>query len=179
MRVPRLSLGFVLLVVCAADAGEVKTYPKPDVDFAQFKTYEWVAPRVLTRQGILEDDPDFAPLIRKAINTQLASKGMREVKSGGDLRVQAGGIAQASSQIDALIFSGFDFYWGYGYTTVTPISRVNKEGLLAVSLIDLKSKKPVWSGFAVEGLASRGNVEATIDKAASRLFKKFPPKPKK
>ncbi|MCC7155008.1 MAG: DUF4136 domain-containing protein [Bryobacterales bacterium] len=168
-----------LLFAAALVAGEVKSYPKPDVDFTQFKTYEWVAPRVLTRSGILEDDPDFAPLIRKAINKQLSAKGLQEVKTGGDLRVQAGGIGQASSQVDALIFSGFDFYWGYGPVNVTPISRVNKEGLLAVSLIDLKTKKPVWSGYAVEGLAMRGNVEATIDKAAERLFKKFPPKPKK
>lgn len=167
-----------LLAALVSSAGEVKAFPKPDVDFSQYKTYEWIAPRVLTRQGILEDDPNFAPMIRKAINKQLSGKGLKDVPSGGDLRVQAGGIAQASSQIDALIFSGFDFYWGVGPTNITPITRVNKEGLLAVSLIDTKTRKPVWSGYAVEGLASRGNVEATIDKAAGRLFKKFPPKPK-
>ena len=115
-------------------------------------------------------------MISRAVNAQLTAKGLKEVASGGQLRGQAAGIGRGTPTVDALIFTGFDYYWGYGPTTVSAITTFNKEGTLAVSLIDTASNKPVWSGFATEGLAARGDVEATMRKAASRLFKKFPPK---
>ena len=47
-----------LLLSAVSFAGEVKTFPKPGVDFSQYQTYHWVAPRVSTKHGILEDDQD-------------------------------------------------------------------------------------------------------------------------
>jgi hypothetical protein len=164
----------LLLISSAAIAGEVKTFPIKGVDVTRYETYQWMPVRILTQTGIKENDDVVAPEIRKAVNRELQSKGYKEVTSGGQLQVLSMGLSQASNQLEGFLVTwGWDPGWGWAPTTSTAVSRVNKEGMLAIGLVDPQTKKPVWSGYASEGL-NPGAIGKTVDKAASRLFKKLP-----
>jgi hypothetical protein len=159
-------------------AGEMKVFPAPNVDYSRYKTFTVSPPRLATRQGVIENDDTIIPALRAAAARHMSAKGFTEVPSGGDITVQVGGIGSGTLTVDALLMTwGVDFYYGYyGPTSYTPIQRFNKEGTVVIGLVDTKTKKGLWAGFATEGLGGRGGIEKTVNDATTRIFKKFPPK---
>jgi hypothetical protein len=175
MKIAQL-LFFALAAVSAF--GETKIFASKTQDVTTRSTYTWLPPRLFTKTGILEDDPTYAPLIRQAVNRELAKKGYREVPSGGDLQIMSAGVGVASSQLEGILVTyGFDAFDGYyGPTTASPITRINHQGVLLVALVDPKTNKGIWSGYDTEALSGVGSVPKAIDKAAGKIFKKLPQK---
>jgi len=165
-----------LLVATASSAADVKAFPSKRLEVTQYATYQWSAMRVVTGQGIVDDDPQVAPLIKQSVNAQLARRGYTEVSEGGELLLVSAALGSASNQLDGYLVSwGFDYYWGaYSVTAVSPISRVNKAGTLFVCLLDAKTNEAVWSGYVTEALGRPAALPKTINKAANRLIKKVP-----
>jgi hypothetical protein len=169
----------VLLIVFASHCcAEVKVFPSTKRDVRQYSTYMWLAPRIFTSAGMQENDPEYAPLIRQAVNRELSRKGYKEVEQDGELQVVSAAVSSKSSQLEGyLVTFGFDVFSGYyGPTTAAPITRVNREGALAISLYDPKLKEGVWSGYITEALGKPGNAGKKIDNAAAKLLKKLPEK---
>jgi Domain of unknown function (DUF4136) len=172
----RCTILFLLVALQAATAGDTKTALTRGRDLSHYKTYQWLPPRVFGPTGMVEDDPEFAPMIRKAVNRELAAKGYKEVAEGGELKVVSAGVGRTSSQLEGWLMTfGFDYYSGFGTMTAAPINRVNKDGTLLVALVDAKDNKSIWSGYSTEALNGPGSVEKAINKTAARLFKKLPP----
>lgn len=167
-------LAGILLFCSGAFAGEVKVFPAKGVDITKYETYHWAPIRILTKQGVKENDDVVAPLIRNAVNQALQSKGYKEVPNGGQLEVRCMGLSDASNQLEGFLVGwGWEYGWGWAPTTSTTVSRVNRKGTLALGLVDLQTKKAAWSGFASEAL-NEGSVDKTVNKAAANLFKKLP-----
>lgn len=157
----------------ACFGGDVQSVPTRGVDFSKFKTYQWLPTKVLGKQGIIEDDPDLTPLIKKALNEQLAKKGFTEVAQGGDIEVATLILMQPVPQLEALIYGPSpDTDWGS--TPFISLGRYNRHGTLGVNLIDPKAKKSIWLGLASRALGKPSNRGNDIAKAASDLFKKYP-----
>ena len=173
---PLSCAGAVLLLPAAERcfaAEKVKVYVGPGADFSRYKTYEWLPPKILTKTGVVEGDPEYAPLIKASVNRQLELKGLREVPSGGDLQVSALALAESIPQLEAVIFPG-NVAMDYA-TPVATVGRYNREGTLVVNLIDTRTKKSAWAGLAKETLKNKpGAGKDKIDKAAVRIFKKYP-----
>ena len=72
----------LLLFTAATVAAEVKVFPSKKYKISSYKTYELLSTRIMTPQGIIEDDPDVAPLIKKAVKSWLDKKGYTEVAAG-------------------------------------------------------------------------------------------------
>jgi Domain of unknown function (DUF4136) len=176
--VARFLLCLVPFFIVSSDAvAKVKTFPAKGSDISTYETYHWASVRILTKQGVLENDPDVAPKIKTAVNDQLVKKGYREVATGGQLEVRVMGLSEASNQLEGVLIGwGWEPGWGWAPTTASAISQVNRNGTLALALVDVQTKKPVWSGFATEALEKLEEIEKTINKAASHLFKKLPAK---
>jgi hypothetical protein len=51
-------------------AGKATSCAQAGVDFSQYKTYQWLPPRMLAKTGLIEDDPVIAPLVKEAVNRQ-------------------------------------------------------------------------------------------------------------
>jgi hypothetical protein len=155
-------------------AGKVQTWTGKNADFSRYKTYEWLPVRVLTKAGVVENDETAAPLIKAAVNKQLALQGLKEVEKGGDLQVSAGALAESIPQVEALILP----MGAYGLDYATPIAtigRYNKEGTLVVNLIIGGTKNFAWLGIAKESVDNKpGAGLKKIDKAATAMFKKYP-----
>lgn len=153
--------------------GKVQVWADKGIDFSQFKTYRWLPPKILTKSGVEENDPEFGPLIKDAINHELTRKGLREVSEGGDLEVSTLALAQSIPQLEGFIFMGTtpDFFTA----PVATVGRYNREGTLIINLIDAKTQKSAWCGMAKESVdRNYGSGKKKIAPAAAKLFKKFP-----
>lgn len=172
------TISVVLILVFASHCyAEVKVFPSKKLDLRQYSTYTWLAPRIFTSTGMQENDPVYAPLIRDAVNRELAQKGYKEVPEGGELQVVSAVVSSKSSQLEGyLITWGFSESGYYGPSTAVPISRVNREGALAISLYDPKLKEGVWSGYITKGIGKPGDADKKINSAAAKLLKKLPEK---
>jgi len=156
-------------------AGKARTHLAPGVDIRQYKTYEWLPTRVLRNTGLIENDPVLTPLIKEAVNRELAQLGFTEVSQGADLQIAAGITTHALAQVEAVFFAGpsdLDFA-----TPIATMGRYNHKGSLIVNFIDTKTKKSAWAGVAEEDIdKTPGAGQKKIANAARKLFKKFPGK---
>jgi Domain of unknown function (DUF4136) len=172
-RIALLLGGLCLTQLCFA--GKVQVWMEKGADFSKYKTYEWLPPKILASTGIVENDPEYAPLIKEAVDRQLALKGLKQVSHNGDLQVSTLVLAQSIAQLEGFLFAGTppDFFTA----PVAAVARYNREGTLIVNLIDAKMQRSAWCGMATESVnRDRGSGKKKIAPAAAKLFKKFPRK---
>jgi len=174
---------FLLSAACflagSASAQKVKMvqYSK-GADFNSFKTYQWLPVRALEKTGIVEDDPRLAPVVKESINQQLTAKGLTEVATGGDLQISVMALSESSPQMEAILFaSPMDAALLVG-TPIGTLGRYNKEGTLAVNLIDPKTNKSAWSALATSSIDTPERTPPKVRKAITKMFEHYPPKPK-
>lgn len=158
-------------------SGKVKT--QGGKDLAQYKTYQWFPPRVLTKLGLEENHP-ANPALKEVVGQQLSGVGLTEVADGADLQIQAWVFTQSVPQLEAMIYS-IDPLMLYG-TPIATIGRYNREGALLLNLIDRRTKKSAWVAMVTNSLPTGtldpDQIRAQLDKAAKDIFKKYPLKKK-
>src|SRR5690348_14213973 len=142
-RMRRFQTALLLLFLCAAPAApcfarKVQAVTAPDADFSKYKTYQWLPPKVLANTGIVEDDPVITPAVKAAVDRELTARGLKEVPEGGDLLVSALALRTASPQLEAVIIPiGAGMTMDYT-SPIATMGRYNREGTLAVNLIDTR-----------------------------------------
>jgi hypothetical protein len=169
----------LLTMAVPAGRAEVKTFPSKTIDIRTYATYEWVPIRLKTKMGLFENDPDVSPLVRKALERELAKKGYTVDPKGSNLQLIVAALGGASHQLEAIfaVYSWDHYWWGsnaYGEPHYATMSRVNREGTLAVALVDKTTKKGIWCGYVTNGLGRPEDIEKDVDKAASKLISKLP-----
>ena len=160
-------------LVAPSTAGKAKSVVGDHADFARYKTYQWVPVKVLTKTGVVEDDPAVSPAIRTAVNRELAAKGLTEVQEGGDLQVAAFAATSSVPQLEAVLFPGsLDMMYA---TPIATMGRYNKEGTLAINLIDSRTKTSAYAALVTDSLDNKpGSGVRKIPAAAKKLFSKYP-----
>jgi hypothetical protein len=166
----------LILLIAAFAYAKVKTQAAPDARFQEYKTYQWLPPRILTKTGLVENDDRVAPVIRRAVDQQMEKLGFTKVADGGDLQVSTLAFRESVPQLEAIIYPG-GLDWGLGMP-ITTVGRYNHEGTLVVNLIDTKTKKSAWAGLSTGTFDKPEQLESKVNKAASDIFKKYP-KPKR
>jgi len=168
-------LSMLLLPVFAA---KVKSQVGKDANFAAYKTYQWLPPKAMTKQGVVEDHP-INPIIKEVVTKQLAAKGLTEVAQGADLQVQTFVFTEPSPQLEAVFMAGSDPYMMYG-TPVATMGRYNHEGSLLINMIDTKTNKSAWSAMVTKSLPKPplkpDEARAKLEQAANDIFKQYPKK---
>ena len=142
-------------------------------NFSSFRTYAWVP-------GTSVDDQLNHKRIVHAIDTQLAAKGMSRADSAASADVL---VAYHATFDTSLQISGFSSGWG-GYRFAGSRSGSARAdeilvGTLVIDMVDAKTKTIVWRGIASKDLdvkAKPEKREKSINKAAEKLFKNYPPK---
>jgi hypothetical protein len=165
-------IGTIALVFfgVTAYAQDVRFDYNRSANFNSYKTYQWIDYRpVAPGDQLLDQD------IKRAVDEQLAGKGMRRVDSGGDLVVgYKAGISQ-EKEFDSL-GSGFGPWGRWGDTRVTT-STVDV-GKLVIGLFDPATKQLVWRGAASKTLNLSRDPDKnyrTLEKAMAKLFRDYPP----
>ena len=171
---------FLLLTAGAAFAQKVSVDFDKEVDFSKYKTYAFEAgtptPVTLTNQRI-----------EKAIEAQLAAKGLTRVESNADLTVVFHCAITERTQLSTSSLDGWDWGpgwgWGRGWrrwgggggTSITQVERI-PVGTLIVDIGDLSNKRYIWRGTASKTISSKPDKNAkAIDETVRKMFEKFPP----
>ncbi|HLK68413.1 MAG TPA: DUF4136 domain-containing protein [Bryobacteraceae bacterium] len=163
-------------LVCLSVAGfaqDVQFDYDRSANFSAYKTYNWVDyRRVDPGDQLLDQD------IKRAVDAQLADKGLRRVESGGDLVVgYQAGISQ-EKEFEGIGPSGWSGWGplGWGNTRVT--TSTIDIGKLTVGLFDPASKQLVWRGAASKTLNLSRDPDKNyrnLEKAVAKLFRDYPP----
>jgi len=176
-------LAALLFVFSAtASAQDIKYNFLQGTDFSKYKTYKWVkVPNAQYPNSILDDQ------IVKAIDAQLALKGLSKDEQNPDLYVAYQVAVNQEKQWNSYSTGGDMWGWGGwggwgGMSTTTTTSQTINIGTLDCDIYDTSTKKQVWRGEASKTLGSGKDplkVQKNINKAMAKLFKKYPPPPAK
>jgi hypothetical protein len=203
-----LPLALIFMVACARGQNVHYNYDR-DANFRSYRTYQWVdlrrgpggPPKADVPAGLPNLPADLPPMsgsnvqddqlldqdIKRAVDAQLAEKGLTKVDKGGDLLVgyqahvrEEKSINLWGSGTNGLLGGGP--YWGSGFSSLQGQTSTIPFGTLVVGLYDPARKQLIW----------RGDVSKTVDlkkdpnknygnlqKATVKLFKSYPPQPGK
>jgi Domain of unknown function (DUF4136) len=172
----------VALMAASAGAQDVGYNAMPGTDFSKYKTYKWVK-----IEGAQYPDQITDSQIKSAIDGQLTSKGLTKVDDdSADLYVGYQVALDKEKQWNAYGMGGGPGWgWGPGYyggaygggmTTAT--STTLYVGTLGVDFYDRSAKQLVWRGRASKTIDPNAKPEKrqkNLNKAVTKLFKKYPP----
>lgn len=139
-----LLAAFLFTVVCAYGQDVHYNYDR-GVNFSSYKTYQWIdLPEAVSDQLVDRD-------IKRAVDEQLAQKGLTKVEKGADLYVGYRTLINLEKGVDlsALGTRGGPGGWGgFDNGTVTGQTSTIPVGMLFVDLYDAGKKQLIWRGDA-------------------------------
>lgn len=175
MRISTFVTAAALVLVGTISSAQSVTYDfDKSVDFAKLRTYAWV-------RGTTLDDPLNHQRVVSAIETQMAKKGFSRVDSPAAADVL---VAYHATFDRNLEINGFSSGWGgYRFAGGSRSGTARAEqiltGTLVVDMVHATTKTIVWRGVASKDIdinAKPEKREKSINKAAEKLFKNYPPK---
>ncbi len=164
----------MLMLPALAAAQDVKIDFDSAFDFSTVKTYSIA---IATAWG---NDLSERRVLTE-IDEAIAAKGWKKVAGGADVQVVLHGATQTKRNANTF-YSGMG---GYGYRgfggTGTASTVVNEYtvGMLVVDMFEAKNKNLVFRGTAEDEVSDNADRnKQRIEKAATKMFKNFPPAPK-
>jgi hypothetical protein len=166
-----LAAALVLLMPAASLAQKVTTDYDPKADFAAFKTYAWT-------EGTPSPNPLGEARIRAAVDERMAAKGLKLVAEAPDIVVATHVVAKEQKELNTMGYGGYGWRWGGGMATTSIDTYI--QGTLALDVYDAGSKQLVWRGIGTDTASDQPEKnQKKINKALDKMFKDFPPRPKK
>jgi Domain of unknown function (DUF4136) len=165
-----INVAALMCVAITAFAQEVQFDYDRSANFKAYKTYQWV-----DTNPIQVGDQLLDKNIKRAVDEQLAGKGLRHVESDGDLLISYQAAISKEKQFDGLP-SGPPWWGNWGNIRVT--TSTIDVGKLVVGFFDPATKQLVWRGSASKTLGISGGPGKNyrnLEKAMVKLFKNYPP----
>lgn len=178
--------GFLFLAGCSNTAHIEKAR---GANLGNYKTYNWVDNDAGKKHTNANRHTQISEQnIRDAVDKQLQKNGWRLSATDPDVLVSADLVVEKNQreQHDAVYsrpyartyFNRFSrrfntFYFPSQFMGYDTYSTTVKEGTVTVTLIDAKTDKAVWQGWATNELTRNHFSEKDIDKNVKSIFKKF------
>lgn len=159
-----------MILLCSSAsliAQEVKYNYDRETNFAAYRSYRW------TGRERTAPDPLVDQNIQRAIDAQLAQKGLQKSENDGDLYIDYQTAVDHERQVDAWTIGP---RWS-GMARATT-SRVDV-GTLVLSIYDPAREQLVWRGSVAKTLNPGTDPDKNyrnLEKAIAKLLKNFPPK---
>jgi hypothetical protein len=179
-----VTAGIALLLVPTLTMAQKVSYDyEKTANFASFKTYAHKDGTKVGQQLI--DDRIVA-----AIDTQMAAKGFTKVESNPDVFVIYHMAFDKEKDISTFSsgygggYGPYGYGWGGGWAGGTTNTTVRDilVGTIVIDMADAKKGQLVWRGMGVKEVNTQANPEKrdkSINEAAKKIFKNYPPKVKK
>jgi len=155
----------------------VRSEQGEDVDFSEFKTFDWASQidNKLDEGFYFVNDLVLKAQVREAVEGELMGLGYQHADEGADLVVNFRVFDKATT-LKSMADYGND-YWGAnaGYADEMNQEIDVEAGTLLVSLADKESGKVVWQGFA-SGLIENNQFikdEGKITEAVNLIFEDY------
>lgn len=171
---------FLFIVACAYGQDVHYNYDR-GTNFSSYKTYQWVDLDARVPDQLIDRD------IKRAVDEQLAQKGLTKVEKNADLYVGYQAVIKLEKGINLSGWGtrGGPGGWGWGGLdtgTITGQTSTIPVGILLVSLYDPARKQLIWRGDASKTIDLKkdpNNNYKNLQKAMAKLFKNYPPQPSK
>ena len=169
---------FLFAAVCVHGQEVHYNYDR-GANFTAFKTYQWV-----DIPGGAVPDQLIDQAIRRAVDEQLAQKGLTKVEKDGELLVGYQTRVFLEKSVN-LTGTGGNNVWGpwnpMGTTSVHGQTATIPVGVLLVDIYDPAKNQLIWRGDATATIDIKKDPDKNyknLRKAMTKLFKNYPPKPK-
>jgi hypothetical protein len=133
-------------------------------DFTSYKTYAWADEGPNQEMRIAGSaDVDLHGTITKAVEEQMAAKGLVQVNVNPDILVKYHTGTPTSVNLEELSWTD---------------SQAGGEGQLTIDLVDRESQQVVWRGSAQGAVLPNPNqtrVYKNINRAVKAIFEHYPP----
>jgi hypothetical protein len=166
-----------LAVASCATTMTVSSHIERDLDFSEYRSFEWgPADALPTGDPRLDRDPFFKDHVQGAVEKQLAARGIELSTSGTpDLLIHY--HANIRQRID---INRVDRAYGYCSETNCPPNTMEYEvGTLVLDFIDARTNRLIWRGWAQKSvedmLDDRDKAARTINEAVTRMLKRLLP----
>lgn len=199
----------IFFLFACANAQDVHYDYDRGANFAAYKTYQWIddsagqttgppsgPPKIqlpgggpLGVSGGTSDDQLIRQDIQRAVEEQLAQKGLTKVDQNADLLVAYHAAVREEKGINLNAFGTGGGPWGWGgglggfeSGTVTGQTSTIPIGTLVVDLYDPARKQLVWRGDANKTIDIKKDADKNyrnLQKAMAKLFKNYPPQSNK
>lgn len=153
-----------------------KALPEPPHDLAKFDLPGGASSDI---GGGMSDDQLIRQDIKRAVDEQLAQKGLTEVEGNGDLQIAYHAAIREEKGIDLNGMGwggrGYGGWWDgsiSGQTSTIPI------GTLVIDVYDRARKQLIWRGQASKSIDLKKDPDKNyrnLQKAMTKLFKNYPP----
>ena len=170
---------YVAVMLSAAVAGcaamTVSSHIERNVNFAEYGTYDWGPPDGLPAgDPRLDSNEFFRDYVMGAIEKQLAAKGFRQASSGEpDLLVHY--HASVNQKVD--VYEA-DRPYNYCYEDCAPRVVEFEQGTLVVDIVDRRTNKVVWRGWAQDtmtgGIDNQDRLEKQVDDGVTKMMRLLP-----
>jgi hypothetical protein len=173
-------LRLLCLIVFALGCSSISVTTDFDnkVDFARLSTYSWL-PTPETPSAEIQAELDQNTLVegrvKRAVDAQLATKGIRKTTQDPDMLVAFHTGVQDKVDVRSWGY-GYGYGWRYGGPGVTTINY--QEGTLILDFIDPKTKELMWRGVGKKVLSQSTTPEKSereINEAVKKILEKYPP----
>ncbi len=176
---------FILMILAIIFSGcssiSVVTDYDKDIDFGNFKTYNFKVPKEKNEKYPAMINPINQRRIENAVKEEMDVRGYTlsdkpDIWITYYVKVQ-NKVDYQTTHYGPSYYGPYYYGWYYGYspgwTTVDAIHY--KEGTLVIDLVDAKANKLAWYGIGTGTLNENPDkMEEKIDYAVSRIFNKYP-----
>ncbi|HEX8027627.1 MAG TPA: DUF4136 domain-containing protein [Vicinamibacterales bacterium] len=168
-----LTLAAVLATGCATLT--VSSHIEHNVAFTDYLTYDWGPPDNLpVGDPRLDNNPFFQDTVQGAIEKRLAAKGYERATAGkADLLVHY--HASVNQKVEVY---NVDNEYGYCYGDCQPQFTDYEQGTLVIDVVDAKSNKVVWRGWAQDVMNgvidNQDRLEKQVEKGIDRMMQMLP-----
>lgn len=177
-RIAVITLGGLLAASCATMG--IGSYVSRGIDFTTYRTYEWgPADALPTGDPRLDNNAVFIDHFEGAVEKAMAARGFERASSGAvpDLLLH-----YHASITQRIVVNEVDRRFGECPSyDCGPRTEVFEAGTLLIDVVDARTRRLVWRGWAEDGvagaLANQDRLEQLIDEAVSGMMLRFPRPP--
>lgn len=153
----------------------VSSHIERNVVFSDYVTYDWGPPdKFPVGDPRLDNNPFFADYVMGAIEKQLDRKGY-EHATNGDVDLLIHYHASVNQKVDVY---AVDSEYGYCYGNCQPQYTDYEQGTLVVDLVDARTSKVVWRGWAQDVMNgvidNQQRLERQVDEGVTKMMLLLP-----
>lgn len=168
---PTLFIASLLVAACASSNPRIEVTSHPAVDFAAFRTYDWIPKERERKADAFAQNAAADRRLRQLIDQHLASKGLEKTSENPDLWV-----TYVTGVKDLL----GETVWGQGYGASRPggggTTNNRRDAQIIVDLIRVEPETPVWRGWAKIHIDQFQDADPIATRALDKLFAEYPPR---
>ena len=190
-KLKRFSVFMVAVVLLTSCTHTAHIEKDPSTNLANYKTYSWISNERSdsNRHDHRDHKNDLAEAnIRYMVNQELQKNGFSEVKKNPDLLLTYDLLVERSekqkndplysSPLTRVFFNPYTrryatIYYPSQFLGYDSYATPVKEGTVTISMVDPKTDRTIWQGWATNEINSANMTRKEIEKNVKTIFRKF------